>query len=192
MTVILPNSVFIHIPKTGGMWVRSALEQSDLVTESYGFRHTVPLLYEKYMERTFRFCFVRHPLTWYKSYWAMRSRDNSWDMRVPLDMKCHDGVFNVFIDKLLYHFSGGYLDQLYWQFTEHCIYVGKMEHLPFSLFDALDIAGETYSKDAIRAIAKENVGEYSVNYIGNQADRLIKMDSAAIGRYDYQPHLHFI
>ena len=39
MAVILSNSLFIHIPKTGGTWVCSALERANLIKNKSKWKH---------------------------------------------------------------------------------------------------------------------------------------------------------
>jgi hypothetical protein len=185
MSLILPNSVFLHIPKTGGMWVREVLHNCNLVVKSYEFRHDIPVADERYHTINYRFCFVRHPATWYKSYWSMRNSDSSWDMMVPLDKYCHDGDFNTFINKVLFYFRDGYLYNLYLSWAEDCIYVGMMEKLPYSLIDALGYAGEDYDIDIIKNTPKINVGDYDVFYDSGQAKKIMELERHAMEHYGY-------
>jgi len=91
MAVLLkPGAVFLHIPKTGGSWVETALKRAGLFRFRVGHKHAdLPhvLNYRheyrwQYTKRVLRygpglqrdiaaapkFCFVRHPLKWYASY----------------------------------------------------------------------------------------------------------------------------
>jgi hypothetical protein len=97
MTVLLKNgAVFLHIPKTGGIWVQTVLEAFDLVKAPLGHEHS-DLDHAFWNDRfhrdakvvrhvlrravgsrrapalmapdAFKFCFVREPLKWYESYW---------------------------------------------------------------------------------------------------------------------------
>jgi hypothetical protein len=107
MALLLRNqAVFLHIPKTGGTWVRNVLKQFDLVEGNLGHGHSPydrafwheklhhDLKVARYMFRrairsrrmqprmdpqAFKFCFVREPLSWYESYWRfMESIDWAW------------------------------------------------------------------------------------------------------------------
>jgi hypothetical protein len=97
MTLLLKNgAVFLHVPKTGGVWVHTVLERLDLVKAPLGRDHSDlehaffddryhsdskvlrHLLRRKIGSRrapaamaanAFKFCFVREPLKWYESYW---------------------------------------------------------------------------------------------------------------------------
>jgi hypothetical protein len=107
MAFLLRNgSVFLHIPKTGGTWIKQVLENLDLIQAPLGHMHSdwdraywhdklhKDLKVARYLLRRavrspkarpriepncFRFCFVREPLSWYESYWRfMQSLDWNW------------------------------------------------------------------------------------------------------------------
>ena len=91
MTVLLPNSAFLHIPRTGGTWVREVLAGANLIKDeivsqtpeestegSVRSWHNVPSSNADFLAREHVFCFVRHPLTWYQSYWAYKMYNRSW------------------------------------------------------------------------------------------------------------------
>ncbi|MEM9017777.1 MAG: hypothetical protein AAGC68_12250, partial [Verrucomicrobiota bacterium] len=92
MALILKNgAVFLHIPKTGGTWVSKVLREEGLVACSMGHRHAnwlhllapgnqglgrnLEYAYKRVRflrprPRPFLFCFVRHPLDWYESFYS--------------------------------------------------------------------------------------------------------------------------
>jgi hypothetical protein len=107
MAFLLKNgAVFLHVPKTGGTWIKHVLQQLDLLEAPLGHQHSdwerafwhdklhKDLKVARYLFRRvvgsrraqariepdcFRFCFVREPLLWYESYWRfMQSVDWSW------------------------------------------------------------------------------------------------------------------
>jgi hypothetical protein len=88
--------VFLHVPKTGGTWVKHFLQELDLIQAPLGHQHSDwersfwhdklhhDLKVVRYIVRrtvkspraparispdSFRFCFIREPLKWYESYW---------------------------------------------------------------------------------------------------------------------------
>jgi hypothetical protein len=107
MAFLLKNgAVFLHIPKTGGTWIKHVLQDLDLIQAPLGHQHSDwdrafwhdklhgDLKVMRYLVRRairspraqarinpdcFKFCFVREPLSWYQSYWRfMESLDWNW------------------------------------------------------------------------------------------------------------------
>lgn len=64
--IVLPKSVFYHVPKTGGSWIAEGINASFKEFEvPYGYGHASPV--QCAVDKP-SFCFVRNPYTWYKSY----------------------------------------------------------------------------------------------------------------------------
>ncbi|MCE0524086.1 MAG: sulfotransferase family protein [Methylacidiphilales bacterium] len=107
MAYLLNNgAVFLHVPKTGGTWIKHVLEEMNLVRAPLGHQHSDwersfwhdklhrDLKVVRYIFRRavrspraqarinpdcFKFCFVREPILWYESYWRfMESQNWSW------------------------------------------------------------------------------------------------------------------
>jgi hypothetical protein len=107
MAFLLKNgAAFLHVPKTGGTWIKHVLKQLDLVQAPLGHQHSdwersfwhdklhTDLKVVRYLFRRavrsrraqaridphcFKFCFVREPLLWYESYWRfMESKNWNW------------------------------------------------------------------------------------------------------------------
>lgn len=74
MTVRLDNSVFIHIPRTGGMWLREVLRKLGLDRQIFHGDLDSHLAYSQLPEEWYGkltpFSFIRHPLKWVKSRWT--------------------------------------------------------------------------------------------------------------------------
>jgi hypothetical protein len=98
-TLIKGDVLFVHIPKTGGSWVRHVLRRQGLVVMEWphphpdmtrilnfprmypmhfikqSLKHRSLTLYEKIRD-SYKFCFVRNPFSWYESRWRfMKSLD---------------------------------------------------------------------------------------------------------------------
>jgi len=92
MALLLKSgAVFLHIPKTGGTWVTQVLEECGLIRCRFSHKHAdlhrvmyspryCPWQHAKRCLRfgrawhagvadAYKFCFVRHPLRWYESWW---------------------------------------------------------------------------------------------------------------------------
>ena len=93
MAVLLKGgTLFLHVPKTGGEWVKQVLREQNLVRMHFpgshpdmervlNFPRYFTRLYVKQSLReknmhlhrdvldSYKFCFVRSPFSWYESYW---------------------------------------------------------------------------------------------------------------------------
>jgi hypothetical protein len=123
----------------------------------------------KFERPVFRFCFVRHPLTWYESYWkymkALRwnewGKANStfdWHPNSTLNGLGSDD-FNEFIHNVVQK-RPGYVTELYYSYTKPGIsFIGKNESLVDDLIYALDSVELSYDVDRIRNLGRVNVSE---------------------------------
>ena len=110
MAIYLKNSVFLHIPKTGGTWVRLRLQEAGLIKRishgndfepGFGVNsiHNIPIYDKEFQNKKTRFCFVRNPYTWYKSYYGYRKRF-PWDEKSCIDIQCKAESFNEFVESV--------------------------------------------------------------------------------------------
>ena len=145
--------LFIRIPKTGGVWIKSVIKMLGLKTREVGHAHwhasVSTEIYNLMCGGMPAFTIVRHPLTWYQSYWAYKRQihgDNinklfapaiMWHPTWVLDTKCDDTDFQKFIDNCL-KYCPSYLTHLF-----HA-YVSKPPETTSngsSWFDTLDYVG---------------------------------------------------
>jgi hypothetical protein len=148
-TLLKCGGLFLHIPKTGGNWVSSVLEANDLVFAHVGGKHAgapqlaplerllqTPHRYDKANRPLFRFCFVRHPLRWYESWYRMNvargwpewaSDEEAWNPSVELN-GFRAVTFNGFIEHVL-HRRPGFLGRLYDFYTREAHFVGHQERM---------------------------------------------------------------
>lgn len=152
MSLILRNSAFLHIPKTGGTWIRRVVTDAGLVTRVLKYDDPA-LTSEKHAPSHHSvikpedappvvFAFVRHPLTWYRSYWSWKEKMFAWSPVNPFDRQCAHRDFHGFIRNVFMHYPKGYLAELFPFFTNHCTVVGQYENLHEDLARILKDAGE--------------------------------------------------
>lgn len=207
MAVILPNSVILHIPKTAGKYVRMTLEANEIdfhqthrntpcdgmgqILNGLCSSHCIPRQDEEYQRRKNRLVFVRHPLTWYLSYWAFRVRFKDtpkewlcWRKDSAFDQACGDDDFNKFIDKVLHHFPGGFLTEFYKHYTDEASAVGRMETLNRELWTFLH--GFEGIKDLTFLPVKVNTSDKKgAQYTVRQAEAILEAEAEVVYRYDY-------
>lgn len=194
MTVRLRNgAIFLHVPKTGGTWVEHVLAGLDLVAARFGHEHAdfdrvlnrqrlLPagrlcgaLLQRRLAQALGRrpppeppkFCFVRHPLRWYESWWRyMQGRGwNHWgQVNSPAHWHPNSALnglgsddFNRFVMNVIRH-RPGYVSELYYAYTKPGIdYIGRTESLSRDLGRILRALGCEVSDAAVSAFERQNV-----------------------------------
>jgi len=230
MALVLKNgAIFLHIPKTGGNWITDVLEKNNLVTGSLGFKHAdidrlfVPSLNSEKMllkyflkrrmesilsrmlgtsgkQKPFMFCFVRHPLTWYESWFKYMSQPSRlW--RMWGDEKAHvvwhpnsvlNGLghkdFNQFVRNVVRK-RPGYVTELFGWYTKPQIdFVGKLENLREDLITVLKMMGLDFDEESIRTHPKVGVSPKPAQEIVWDKDlkeEVYKLEYAGIVRYGY-------
>jgi len=191
MAVLLNNgSVFLHIPKTGGSWVTRTLKDLGLFRCSIAHKHANWLhilapgnqgigrrleylgkraLFLRTRPRPFTFCFVRHPLAWYESFYAYKSQPkiaweldgdfenlHRWHPNAVLNGLGQNRSFTEFVEAVLEKHPG-YVSSLFAHYTFHPVdFVGRQECLREDLIRALELQGLKFDPEAVRASRKVN------------------------------------
>lgn len=188
----LKNSIFLHVPKTGGSWVKQALtDATDLVVHRGGSWHAIPKRGRH--SSKFWFCFVRHPETWYQSYWCFNDRHNKWK-NGPCNVlsRFPHSDFNTFVEKVTLAYPQGFLSTyLYPKYTEESDFVGHYESIVEDLISALIQAQEQFDADKIRDMSshRRNVAstlpEYAARCIYREDVRLrmLQAENSIIRQY---------
>ncbi|MDA7544111.1 hypothetical protein N8761_00375 [Alphaproteobacteria bacterium] len=132
--IIDSKTYFLHIPKTGGNWLRSVLWDSgikSIKTNTVSKHATYDLLCGENSKKIFPqkvswhikfFCVVRHPLLWYQSWfkyqhskgwrdWGENGNFRHWHCLSPLNMPIQDD-FNEFM-RIVNRNTPGFLTHLY-------------------------------------------------------------------------------
>lgn len=192
--------LFLHLPKTGGSYVTGALgavmracaidfSRSGDRRERNG--HAGLRSFEG--NELFTLAFVRHPLSWYRSFWSYRMRIG-WRMEHPLDRAARSDDFGEFVAAVTERMPG-YLGLLFGEFigpAERPIdFIGRYERLTDDLCEALSLAGESFDEQALRAYKPVNASDYErhpVHYEPDAAWRLALAERQVIERfYSHDP-----
>lgn len=198
--LLLKNSSFIHIPKCGGTFVQSFLHKLNLVYLQYKqpqnghlFLHQMELSKNKY-----NFTFVRHPYTWWPSFWNWSKKDRFSFM----ERKCPD--FDTWI-KDYGPFWMGLYTRLSQRYTgEDPIYksdikinfIGKNENIEADLLMALKNANEPISDEIYWATLKSmedenlkyvNKQDYNRNISDASKEIIYNTEKYVFDRFNYEP-----
>ncbi len=151
----------------------------------------------------FTFCFVRHPLDWYASFWRyMGQRDNphwasepdlhGWHPCRPIAHAGHP-EFNEYIRRIIAS-RPGFVTELYSQFAAPEIsFVGRQENLASDLVAALEQLNVTFDEDRIRQAKLVNRSPRdgaSTEWEPNLREEMMRIEYPALLRYGYaEPNL---
>tara|TARA_Y100000034_G_scaffold137016_1_gene218510 strand:+ start:2148 stop:2798 length:651 start_codon:yes stop_codon:yes gene_type:complete len=145
---------FIHNEKCGGTWVSELFKSSGLEFTHIGAKHAHAGMLR--LDNLYAVTFVRHPLDWYRSYWAFRNGNNwkpfeeksLWHPTWQVDRLCASSDFNDYIEKCL-KLQPRLLTHLYSLYTgcnsphknKSVDFVGKLENLRTDLVTAIVLSG---------------------------------------------------
>jgi len=223
MAVMLKNdSIFLHIPKTGGKWVDSVLKELDLIRFNFSHNHSdyertinfnryYPMhfirqtikngYYLPKVRAAFKFCFVRHPLKYYESYfkyaWSLdwprfpglnvNSNTDLWHPNEPL-FEIGDKDFNKFIENVIQH-CPGYVTSLYDSFVNQDIdFVGKTENLSEDLIKVLELMNIDFNEEKVKNHKMVNVSKKTNSKIIWDEDlkqEILKLEYPTLKKYGY-------
>lgn len=197
MAIVTSNATFLHIPKCGGLWVVKAMSAAGLPVQVVpaGCQHAIAAT-----EGRFVFTFVRHPLTWYQSFWKFRCnqakhlgesieeqlRAFARQTAEPIDACLIDErgrprSFAGFVEQCMACYPG-FLSEKYALYSAKANFVGRQESLCADLLTALGQAGNVFDAAAIRGTPKVNEGDdwFDAAYPPGLADRVRAAEAAAI------------
>lgn len=186
--LIKSNAIFFHIPKTGGTWVHKALENSGVKIETYypnGHPHNT--YKEESIEEKYLFAFVRHPFSWYKSYWAYRMK-TGWETEWWLDSYCKSTDFEEFIRNIV-NKQYCYLTDLYNQYIGKPAilnFVGKQENLTNDLIWVLNFLNEKFDEKKLRNTSKQNVIKLNPICSNELKQKLLELEKEIIRKFRYE------
>jgi hypothetical protein len=191
---LLKKSIFIHIPKTGGTFIREHFNEQVGWWEVLGVGHGSLKDFPEHADK-FSFTFIRNPEQWLISSWGFTRRilekNNSFEFQKkwselavanqviwrtwkqktnPVHALWHED-FDIFLCRLRDH-APNLIDMCYQHFSEGVDFVGKNENLVNDLITALEMAGEDmefYNPEIIRGWQdRRNVTERAPDFAYNK------------------------
>lgn len=203
MAIATDKCIFLHIPKTGGMWVKYALSISGIQFYEVGQQHEHFPAIRNYQSPEFFdgklvFTMVRHPLLWYPSRWAFRVK-HGWQAKHPLDWACASNEFHRFVNNVLDYAPHGWCTWLFKQYYEidekSVDFIGRTEFLVDDFLKVMKLAGHKIDENKIRNSAPINSSSMDqlsskdwAKYSSELYDRVVTSESTIINRfyYDYK------
>ncbi len=198
MALVTDRSIFLHVPKAGGMWVRHIFKICKIQHAELGEQHShFPEInrYQppEFFKDKFIFSFVRHPLTWYQSRWAFRVK-HGWKPQHPLDYNCTSNDFRTFIENTLRYKPSGWLTWECQSFIDQCPrpidFVGRVENIVDDTIKALTLAGEKFNVATVKSCPRINDSDmdgksskFWATYDEKLAKRVMAVESEVINRY---------
>ncbi|MBI3649420.1 MAG: sulfotransferase family 2 domain-containing protein [Acidobacteria bacterium] len=165
------NALFLHIPKTGGTWIEQALNVAAIeneyakAIETVTWRHSLMSQYTA--KHDFIFTFVRHPLSWYESWWKFQTwldwvehEPGVWHPQRILK-PCAANDFSEFIRLCIKH-EPAYVSRMYeWyigpQGAEFVNFIGYFERLVEDLVRVLKLLCIDFDETLLRNQPSANV-----------------------------------
>jgi hypothetical protein len=195
------KSVIYHIPKCGGIWVKEATRRSgvpygrckELPSNSWLRReHSIPANIIPEHKEGLSLCFVRHPVTWYESFWRYRMLSKTLDLNFPLD-RLWSNTYSDFVSNVLDQYPVGFVTNLYQCYVgreaDALDYIGRQENLVDDLVEVLTLAGEEFDEDILRNVKRFNVSSRKQKLVNltviddNLRDRILDTEKWIIERF---------
>jgi Tfp pilus assembly protein PilF len=191
MAIYLPrtHSLVLEVPKTGSKWLRAAIAKAGVPCEQIGDPQYGGHGDLATHGRDFRFiaCFVRSPLTWYRSYWAYRT-ERRWRPHFVIDRLCASDTMSDFVRKAA-RLLPGHLATVYETYAgpraDPIQFVGRQERLAEDLVAALREMNETFDERSLRATAEVNATSTKAAITDDLRDLLLCSEYEVFARFGY-------
>jgi len=182
--------VFLHIPKTGGNWIITAIRKLGLELIEFDGSETYADAAHVYPEFE-RFTVIRNPLTWYPSYWTNCQIFGCGGLAcLAISKDCEQNLdsFPNFMESVLRNHPA-YLVGLYAQYAVPGVEVLFTETIASGLSSVLNESEITYDPHILETLAPENRcasrPEYQgkTDYPSGMVQRVVKSERALFDRY---------
>ena len=196
MTLIVKNALMIHLPKTGGSFLREVIKKFEPTAKEYkqnGIHGKLEVVKKEY-EHDFTFSIVRHPISWYESAWkhikSVTISGIGWGNRDPHPLsdldKIFDKDFSKFIDNVIREMPGYYskaLEEYLGKDFAEVDFVAKTETLYDDSAKLLDKLGIKYNIDIIRKSQKFQRSDKTINWKEGQKENILQLESKVIEKF---------
>ena len=174
-------------------WKQKTLKTLHIETRG-GTRHKKTNVIKR-RKKPFLFCFVRHPLRWYESFWKYQIK-MGWpkygDPKDPFhwhpcsllnEIEDHD--FNRFMEKVIYK-QPGFVTRMYgWYIDGYTDFVGKQENLRDDLIKALKMTGISLDREQVIQSRVNESPKYDIKWSRDIMLEVTRLEYPAIKRFGY-------
>lgn len=161
-TVRTPKSVYLHVPKTAGSWMVACIQKAGLAKQVYDELAHAPLhrVKEVINDPSLKYwAFVRHPVTWWESYWRDRMTFG-WN-NGPVNEDCRSEDYQTFMDNVLSNYQCWYS-----KWVESIVgrpgqidHIGKFENVEKDFVDILQAIGEELNPQVMNGVSRLRAGD---------------------------------
>jgi len=198
MALVSQRTLFLHVPKAAGTWIRNLYIACGIEHSEYGIQHThFPALLQHatagFYTKKFIYAFVRHPLTWYQSRWAFRMK-YGWQLSHPLDRTCASNNFQQFVMNALEQYPNGWVTKEFTTVIDVCPkpidYVGRAEFAVSDMLQVARLSGEKFDENIITSLPRVNDSDldgkssrYWAKYTPKLLDAVLEAERCVIDKY---------
>ena len=169
MAIELTNSVFIHIPKCGGRWVKQML-----ISHVQGAHHIGDPVYDSHNSPNTDkpvFCVIREPALFAHSLWHHRAvkknnkfgRQFNWQKYIRLENECADTDYHRFMKKVSENTNAVWDYYQYYVGNYPKVLYAKQENLAEDLVKILSRFGEEFDSSSILNKSSKCIGAGKYN-----------------------------
>jgi len=154
--ILLKNSIFYDIPKTGCSWVAEGLVYTGMGQFIEKTSHRPPKKSDKKKHgKKYTFTFVRNPVDWYRSFYASRV-----DKKLAEPFKFYEFLIEMYSGMEIFGRKWTTLKDYLKPFMK-CDFVGRTENLRLDLKKAMEMFDERMEGNLLDR-PKVNVSNYKV------------------------------
>lgn len=199
--ILKDGSVFLHVPKTGGNWIIEILKIHKILEREFFHKHSDAgrlqvLEDEIFLKNPFIFCFVRHPVTWFESWYRYQKKrkfkgwgknGNVFYHPCSVIDDCQNDDFNKFVTNVIDK-CPGFVSHMFFQFTKNSDFVGHQEKLFHHSKILLEGLNKDYNFNVSARLESINVSiNYPIRWDRKVLNEFQKYELSGIKQYGYKP-----